>query len=106
MTNSQRDDNRRFDLPHVRRRPAKAQLRPSVPGRLTERRDLASRRALVRRVHAEFLDMPGLTLSVAQAARLFGLPAPVCARVFGELLDESLLCLTAAGRYTLAKRDR
>jgi DNA-binding IclR family transcriptional regulator len=55
-------------------------------------------------VHGEFLEMPGLTLSIAQAARLFSLPPAVCARVFGELLNSQLLRRTADGRYVLLRR--
>ena len=37
-----------------------------------ERRDIAQREALVQRLIAEFDEMPGLRLSLAQASRLFG----------------------------------
>jgi hypothetical protein len=86
-------------LTDIRFRPVRAQLRPPRP---IERRNAASRHALRRRVHAEFFEMPGLTLTVEQAARLFGLPADVCRRVFGELVQVEMLRLTADGRYALA----
>lgn len=72
---------------------------------LIQRRDFPSRRALVHRVHREFLEMPRLTLSITQAARLCSLPSSACARVFGELLDDDWLRVTTDGRYALARRS-
>jgi hypothetical protein len=46
--------------------------------------------------------MPGLTLTVEQAARLFGLQADVCRRVLGELVELEMLRVTADGRYAFA----
>ena len=40
-----------------------------------ERRDLARRASVVRRIVAEFWEMPGLVLSIPQASRLLGLPS-------------------------------
>src|SRR5262245_53471873 len=42
--------------------------------------------AIVRRVRGEFLEMPGLTLTVAQAGRLWGLEQDLCQRVIGVLI--------------------
>ena len=42
--------------------------------------------AIVRRVRGEFLEMPGLTLTVAQAGRLWGLEQDLCHRVIGTLV--------------------
>jgi hypothetical protein len=77
------------------------QQRTPLPGPRAERRDAPSRRALVRRVHGEFLEMPGLTLSIGQAARLFGLPSSFCARVLDELIAGDCLRVTTDGRYAL-----
>lgn len=105
MAKNQKIEDRRPDLSDVKGKPARAQLRPSSSGHPVERRDLSSRRALVRRVRSEFLEMPGLTLSITQAARLFSLPSNACARVFGELIDDDLLRATTDGRYALARRS-
>jgi len=51
---------------------------------------------LCRRIQAEFQEMPGLTLTLPQAARLFGLEAARCERVFGVLVDRG--CLSTNGR--------
>jgi hypothetical protein len=42
--------------------------------------------AIVTRARAEFLEMPGLRLTAAQARRLWTLDAQVCAAVLTELL--------------------
>jgi len=44
--------------------------------------------------------MPGLSLTLAQGARLFGVAPDACARMFSELVEEGILCrLTNYGRY-------
>jgi hypothetical protein len=106
MAKSQKVVDRRPDLSNVKGQPVRAQLRPPFSGPPAERRDVSSRRAIVRRVHGEFLEMPGLTLSVAQAARLFSLPSSVCARVFGELIEGHWLRVTIDGQYALLNNGR
>jgi hypothetical protein len=105
VAQSQRIDDRRHDVTDVTCQPARAQLRPAIPAHVAERCDLSTRHALPRRVHSEFLEMPGLTLSIEQAARLFSLPSGVCARVLGELIAGDLLRRTTDGRYALARRS-
>jgi hypothetical protein len=68
-----------------------------------ERRNLVSRDRLVSRVRAEFNEMPGLTLTMPQARRLFGLTHDVCSRILGGLAREGLLRLLPDGTY--ARRD-
>ena len=46
--------------------------------------------ALVRRVRAEYQDMPGLRLTLAQAQRLFGLREDICVRVLNTVVQEIL----------------
>jgi hypothetical protein len=43
------------------------------------------------RVSAEFREMPGLKLTVSQAARLFSIEAGRCERVLGALVDRGVL---------------
>jgi hypothetical protein len=100
MAESRSVIDRRPDLSHVKGRAIRAELSPSFSQPRTERRNVSSRRALARRVHGEFLEMPGLTLSIERAARLFSLPATVCARVFGELIAGGCLRASTDGRYT------
>jgi len=71
-----------------------------------ERRHVARRKSLVRRVHAEFEEMPGLSLTLAQATRLFGLPSSaVCARILGQLAEQGWLRLNHSGRYVRRTLD-
>jgi hypothetical protein len=52
---------------------------------------------LVGRIRAEFLEMPGLRLTVAQASRLWGLDEGACRHVIDLLIDSSFLRWTPGG---------
>ena len=52
---------------------------------------------LVGRIRAEFLEMPGLRLTLAQASRLWGLDEGACRRVIDVLVGSSFLRWTASG---------
>ena len=56
---------------------------------------------LVGRIRAEFLEMPGLRLTLTQAARLWGLDEGACRLVIDVLVGSSFLRWTPAG--TLAR---
>jgi hypothetical protein len=53
--------------------------------------------AVENRVRNEFLEMPGLRLTAQQAARMWGLDAPVCRNVIASLVGASFLRWTPAG---------
>ncbi len=53
--------------------------------------------ALVQRVQSEFLEMPGLRLTPAQAGRLLGLDPQACQRVISELVSAAFLRWTPDG---------
>ena len=55
---------------------------------------------LARRLLREYLEMPGLSLSLAQSARLLSADMPTCRRVLNSLIDACCLTRTAAGTYT------
>jgi len=60
-------------------------------------------RALVaERVRGEFREMPGLTLTLAQAGRLWALNADTCAEVLSELVAVGFLCRRADGAFSRA----
>jgi hypothetical protein len=65
-----------------------------------ERRDIIGRRGLLDRIRGEFLEMKGLSLSAPEAARLLGVPQPVCLRILQSLIEEGSLRMTQDGRYT------
>ena len=51
--------------------------------------------AVIDRVRAEFVEMPGLELTLAQAVRLWGLGADDCRHVLDSLADAGFLKWTA-----------
>ena len=66
-----------------------------------ERRNAASRAAVLRRVSREFHEMPGMRLTAAQAKRLFGLRQDICIRVLATLVEEAVLRCDPNGAYCL-----
>ena len=54
---------------------------------------------LVNRVRGEYLEMPGLRLTLPQAQRLFGLDPSACAMVLEKLTREKFLCNNGDGRF-------
>jgi DNA-binding IclR family transcriptional regulator len=66
-----------------------------------ERRDHLRREAIVRRIAAEFHEMPGLILSVGQASRLLGLDEAACTRILAGLERDGLLRRRPGGTYGL-----
>ncbi len=58
-----------------------------------------------KRIEGEYLEMPGLILSVAQAQKLWALDRPACERCLSSLVDNRFLRRTADGRYVRADRS-
>ena len=58
--------------------------------------------SLVARVKAEFVEMPGLSLTVEQGARLWALEVDECAALLGALVQRKFLTVRADGRYLRA----
>jgi hypothetical protein len=78
--------------------PAVARLPSSV---FVERRDVAARYRLLCRIHGEFEEMPGLSLTLAQAATFFGLRADTASRILTQLSDARVLRRRSDGQFTL-----
>jgi len=57
---------------------------------------------LLRRVRAEYLEMPGLRLTAPQAQCLFGLDSETCDALLATLLDSKFLIRTHTGLFALA----
>jgi hypothetical protein len=55
---------------------------------------------LLARVRSEFLEMPGLRLTIWQAARLWGLEGALSERVLARLEEAGFLLRTSDGAYT------
>jgi hypothetical protein len=58
---------------------------------------------LLKRVRGEYLEMPGLRLTGAQASRLWGLDSTICQRLLDALRDAQFLTRTSDGRYVRAE---
>jgi hypothetical protein len=54
---------------------------------------------VVDRVRGEFLEMPGLSPTLAQASRLFDVPQEECRHVLNTLLMEGFLRCSPEGQY-------
>jgi hypothetical protein len=61
-------------------------------------------RALLERVRGEFNEMPGLQLTMAQAARLWGMDQNACRTVIEALVDAAFLRWTPAGTVIRAEK--
>jgi hypothetical protein len=55
---------------------------------------------VLQRIQGEFVEMPGLRLTGAQAQRLWGLDRDVCDALLGALVDARFLTRTKDGAYT------
>jgi hypothetical protein len=55
--------------------------------------------AMLDRIRAEYLEMPGLRLTLEQAQRLCGLERTLCQTVLDSLVEAKFLCLKANGTY-------
>jgi hypothetical protein len=65
-----------------------------VQGRIMTERD-----ALLTRIRAEYQEMPGMTLTFAQVARLCGVEPSTCKQVLDALVETQFLCLKPNGAY-------
>jgi len=59
---------------------------------------------LVDRVRGEFIEMPGLQLTMQQASRLWGLDLPACRYVIDVLVDSAFLRWTEGGKIVRAAK--
>jgi hypothetical protein len=57
---------------------------------------------LLRRIRGEYLEMPGLSLTIAQAGRFWSLDHQTCTRLLDALVARRFLARTASGSYVLA----
>jgi len=54
------------------------------------------------RLRAEYLEMPGLRLTLEQAQRLCGVERSLCKKLLDALVDAKFLCIKADGAYARA----
>ncbi len=94
---------RRASFPFEPRRKAVSALAPSFKARAGGRAGRHSTAEPVQRVKREFLEMPGLRLTVRQAARLWAFEPIDCERLLEDLVEARFLFRMRDGTY--ARRD-
>ena len=58
--------------------------------------------ALANRVRSEFIEMPGLKLTLSQASRLWGLDRATCQQIIDALVESAFLRCTVGGTIVRA----
>lgn len=58
---------------------------------------------VVQRIQGEFIEMPGLRLTAAQAQRLWSLEGDVCEALLAALVDAKFLSRTRDGAFVRAE---
>lgn len=61
---------------------------------------------VLRRVQGEFIEMPGLRLTTAQAQRLWGLDQGACDALLNSLVDTKFLFKTRDGAFVRSEHIR
>jgi|EndMetStandDraft_9_1072997.scaffolds.fasta_scaffold17597_3 hypothetical protein len=60
---------------------------------------------LITLVRSEYREMPGLSLTLEQAQRLWSLDRPTCVMLFERLVEMGVLRTTKRGRYICPDRS-
>ena len=61
---------------------------------------------VLRRVRGEYIEMPGLRLTTAQAQRLWGLDRAACEGLLGALVESKFLFRTRDGAFVRSEQVR
>ena len=61
---------------------------------------------VLQRIQGEFVEMPGLRLTAAQAQRLWGLDRDICDALLGALVDAKFLFRTRDGAFVRSEYAR
>jgi hypothetical protein len=62
--------------------------------------------SLVARVRGEYVEMPGLRVTVAQACRLWQVDMATCEKLLDHLIRDGFLCRTDSGFYVASPDTR
>jgi hypothetical protein len=54
---------------------------------------------VLERIRAEYLEMPGMRLTIVQVPRLFGVERSLCQTALDSLVDSQFLCVKLDGAY-------
>jgi hypothetical protein len=60
---------------------------------------MKSTQDLISRIRAEFLEMPGMRLTIRQVQRLCGIESTLCQTVLDSLVEEKFLSVKPDGSY-------
>jgi hypothetical protein len=60
---------------------------------------------LLDRVRGEFIEMPGLQLTIPEASRLWGMDVDACQHVVEVLVETSFLRWTPGGKFVRANKN-
>ena len=82
--------------------PAGRTARPALRRVEPEAELVQQSQALATRIAAEYREMPGLCLTIPQAARLFGVSAQTAGELLGDLERDGVLRQSPDGRYRYA----
>jgi hypothetical protein len=88
-----------IERPEARRSRATHATPPSATARRIDRRTTPVSREAILRVEGEYREMPGLSLTLPQAARLWGLDPSTCERVLTTLIERRVLKRAWNGTY-------
>lgn len=59
----------------------------------------AGEQELTRRIRAEYVEMPGLSLTLSQGQRLWAIDRRTCESIFSALIARGFLRMTTKGRF-------
>ena len=85
--------------PEASRSRATRAAAPSQTARHDDMRAIPAIREAILRVEGEYREMPGLSLTLPQAARLWGLDQSTCERVLTTLIERRVLKRALNGTY-------
>ena len=85
--------------PEASRNTASQVMMPSETARRVDMRTMPAIREAILRVEGEYREMPGLSLTLPQAARLLGMDRSTCERVLADLVERRVLKRAWNGTY-------
>jgi hypothetical protein len=88
-----------MNVPGARRRRATRATMPPETARPDDLRTMPAIRDATLRAQGEYREMPGLSLTLPQAARLWGLDLGTCERVLTNLIERRILKRAWNGTY-------
>ena len=85
--------------PEASRNRASRVTTPSETARIDDMRTTPEIREAILRVEGEYREMPGLSLTLPQAARLWGIDRSTCELVLANLIERRILKRALNGTY-------